>query len=109
MSLERLIKALIGLGLTRIDAEVYVILAKKGPQTKVDLARALDYITHKISTSLTTLITKGLVTKNDEMFSALPFEEALELLIELEKKQAQTLHENKDELLASWNKNTQSV
>ena len=109
MSLERLIKALIGLGLTRIDAEVYVILAKKGQQTVVDLAKAMNFGTHKISTSLTTLITKGLVNTNHKIFSALPFEEALELLIELEKKQAQTLYQNKDELLASWNKDTQSV
>ena len=109
MSLERVIKALIGLGLTRIDAEVYVYLAKKEPQPLVNLARSLKYSTHKISTSLTSLITRGLVTANHELFFALPFEEALELLIELEKKKAQTLHENKEELLASWNKDTQSV
>ena len=91
--------------LLRIDAEVYVILPKKGPQTVVDLARALDYSTHKISTSLTTLITKGLVNKNDEMFSALPFEEALELLIELNKEQAEAMSESKKELLVNWTTN----
>ena len=41
LSLERVIKALIGLGLSRVEAEVYVYLAKKGPQTLVDLTRDL--------------------------------------------------------------------
>ena len=33
MSLERIIKALIGLGLSQTDAEVYVHLATAGPAT----------------------------------------------------------------------------
>jgi len=41
LSLERVIKALIGLGLLRLDAEVYVYLAKKCPQTNDDRARIL--------------------------------------------------------------------
>jgi len=102
MSLERVIKALIGLGLIRIDAEVYVYIAKKGPQTLVDLDSALNYSKKQIVTSLKTLTAKGLVSKEGTIFSALPFEEALDLLIKKEKEQAQIMHESKEELLATW-------
>ena len=102
MSLERVIKALIGLGLSRSDAEVYVYLAKKGPQTVVDLARALNITKHKIYSRLENLQIKGLVTEDRTLFSALPFEEALDLLIKTKKEQAQALQESKEELLAKW-------
>lgn len=102
MSLERVIKALIGLGLSRSDAEVYVYLAKKGPQEVMDLAKALNYVNKKINASLKNLQTKGLLSKEGTIFSAIPFEEALDLLIKKEKERAEALHESKEELLASW-------
>jgi len=102
MSLERVITALSGLGLSRIDAEVYVYLAKKGPNKVVALARAININKQKIYTSLKTLQTKGLVTKDRTTFSALPFEEALDLLIKMEKEQARAMHESKEKLLATW-------
>lgn len=102
LSLERVIKALIGLGLSRLDAEVYVYLAKKGPNKVVTLANALNYNTQKIYASLKNLQTNGLVTKDRIMFSALPFEEALDLLIAMKKEQAQIMQESKEELLVSW-------
>jgi predicted transcriptional regulator len=102
MSLERVIKALIGLGLTRSDAEVYVYLAKKGPQEVMDLAKALNYVNKKINASLKNLQTKGLVSKDRTIFSALPFEEALDLLIKMEKEQAKAMRESKKELLTTW-------
>jgi len=100
MSLESVIKALSSLGLSRVDAEVYVHLAKKGPNKVAALARAMNINKHKIYTSLKTLQTKGLVSKHRTMFSALPFEKALELLIKMEKEQAEAIHESKKELLA---------
>ena len=102
MSLERVIKALVDLELSRSDAEVYVYLAKKGPQTVVDLAKALSINKQKIYTSLKNLQTKGLVTKDPDFFSDLTFEEALNLLIKMEKEQAQAMQESKEELLATW-------
>jgi sugar-specific transcriptional regulator TrmB len=102
LSLELIIKALIGLGLSRSDAEVYVYLAKKGPQKTVDLAKALNLSRKKIYSSLKNLQNKGLVTKDRTMFSALPFEEALELLIEKKKEQNEAMIEQKRELLVNW-------
>ena len=106
MSLERVIKALVSLGLTRSDAEVYVYLAKKGPQEVMDLAKALNYVNKKINASLTNLRTKGLVSKEGTIFSAIPFEEALEMLIEREKEQAKSIEEIKKELIVSWKKDS---
>lgn len=102
MSLERVVKALIGLGISRVDAEVFVYLTKTGPQKAIDLAKALKINKQKIFASLKNLQTKGLVTKERTIFSALPFEEALELLIKIEKEQARVIQESKEELLATW-------
>ena len=102
MSLERVIKALISLGLKRMDAEVYVYLAKKGPKKGVDLAKALNYNKKKVYVSLKNLRTKGLVSKDRTKFSALPFEEAFNLLIKMEKERAQAMHESREELLTTW-------
>ena len=102
MSLERVIKALIGLGLSRVDAEVYVYLAKKGPQKVVDLTKALNINKQKIHASLKNLRTKGLVSKDRTIFSALPFEEALDLLIKMKKERAQAIQEGREELLTAW-------
>ncbi len=101
LSLERVIKALVNLGLSRLDAEVYVYLAKKGRQKVVDLAKALNLSRKKIYNSLKNLQNKGIVTKDRSIFSALPFEEALELLIKMEKEQAQLIRESREELLTT--------
>ena len=102
MSLELIINALVGLGLSRSDAELYVYLAKKGPTKILGLTKALTYDKPKIYSSLRNLQTKRLVIKDPPMFSALPFEEALELLIKSKKEQAEAMIENKKEFLVKW-------
>ena len=73
MSLERVIEALISLGLSRLDAEVYVCLTQNGPQTAADLARSLNCSKQKIYPSLKNLQNKGLISKDRTIFSALSF------------------------------------
>lgn len=102
MSLERVMKALVSLGLPRSYAEVYVYLAKTGPHKVEDLAKALNISKQKIFASLKNMQTKGLVTKDRIIFSALPFERAIELLIEIKTEQALIMQESKEELLSSW-------
>lgn len=112
MSLERVINALIGLGLSRTDAEVYVYLAKKGPIELVNLATALNFSMQKLSRSLKNLQSKGIVSgslKGNALFSALPFEQTLELLIEIKAEQTQIMQESKEELLSSWRKMTKET
>ena len=102
MSLDRVIKSLVILGLSRIDAEVYVYTAKKGSQKLIDLKQSLNYSKLQITKSLKTLVTTGLMNKDGNLFSAIPFEEALELLIEQERHNALSIQ--KTEELTSWEK-----
>jgi sugar-specific transcriptional regulator TrmB len=102
LSLELIIKALVSLGLSRLDAEVYVYIAKMGSQTVKDLDSALNYSKNQIYKSLRMLTLKALVIKEGIEFSAIPFKEALDLLIEREKKQTNHIKESKKELLVNW-------
>ena len=109
MSIERIIDALTEIGLTRTQAEVYVYLAKKGPKTIKYLTRILLYSKKQIEQSLKGLKSHGLVTRNQVMFCALPFEEALTLLIETKKEQSNLIEDRKKELLTSWEKKDQGL
>ena len=102
MSLELIIKALVSLGLSRLHAEVYVYIAKMGSQTVKDLDVALNYSRNQIYKSLGMLAAKALVTKEGITFSAIPFEEALDMLIKLKEEQAKTMNQRKKELLVNW-------
>ena len=109
MSLERVIRSLVSLGLSRVDAEVYVHLAKRGPLEIMSLATALRFSKKKLIDSLRHLQSKGIVTRSlqgNRLFSAKPFEKTIELLIEIKTEQAQIMQESKEELLSSWQKMT---
>jgi predicted transcriptional regulator len=41
MSQEQVLKTLVGLGLTRLDSQVYIYLAKRGSQKGQDLSKGL--------------------------------------------------------------------
>jgi sugar-specific transcriptional regulator TrmB len=105
LSIERVLKILEGFGLSRIDAEVYVYLAKKGPKKGRELANALQIAKQQLYPSLKNLKNKGIVTVSRErpaLFSALAFEKVLELLITIKIDQAKAFKDTKKELLNSW-------
>jgi sugar-specific transcriptional regulator TrmB len=107
LSLERVIKALIGLGLSQTDAEVYVHLATTGPATARNIIRNLAFNKRQVYRSLKRLQSKGITITSDEHpseFSALPFEEVLDLLVEVKREQAKTLRESKRAVLSNWRK-----
>jgi sugar-specific transcriptional regulator TrmB len=104
MSLERIIEALVHLGLPRLDAKVYVTIAKNGPQKAMDLTEILNINKKKTYICLKNLKSKGLVIKFRPMFSAISFEDVLDLLIRKEKELADSLQESEKELLATWKK-----
>ena len=104
MSMERIISALKSLGLSRSEAEVYIYTANRGPQKAEDLAKSLYFCKSTVYSCLKNLKNKQIVSKDNVTYSALPFEEALELLIAREKKQATQLQERKKRLLAKKNK-----
>ena len=105
MSLKRVIEALVSLGLSKTEARIYVFLEKSGSHNYVDMSRALRLRARKLVSSLKNLQNKKIVQVSAQQaveFSAVPFEEAIDLLIEVKKEQAQSLQERKMELLSSW-------
>ena len=105
MSIERVLKTIEAFGLSRMDAEVYVYLAKEGPKKGRELAKALQVTKQQLYPSLKNLKEKGVVTASLEhpaLFSALAFEKVVELLIAVKVEQAQAFKETKKELIDSW-------
>ena len=105
MSQEWLISALIGLGLKRIDAQVYVFLAKAGPQKAKAIISQQGIYKQKLCPSLKTLQGKGMVTAINErptLFSAVSLEKIIDQFIIAKKEEAQRIQQNKEEILSSW-------
>jgi sugar-specific transcriptional regulator TrmB len=102
LSLERIFKALVSLGLSEIEARVYVLLALKGPEKAVSIVKNLQISKQQIYRSLEQLQDKGIIVSDPESkksFSALPFEETLKLLIRKEKEQNEMMQRT---LLSTW-------
>ncbi len=105
MSYERVLNALISLGLTKRDAEIYVYLATRGPQEASNIADKLKLSKIQLEYSLTSLQDKKIVIpkpKNSTHFTALPFEKTMALLMKTKKDEAQHLEKNKEEILNEW-------
>jgi sugar-specific transcriptional regulator TrmB len=101
LSLERIINVLEGFGFKRNEAEVYVYLAKKGPQIARNLADALKIPKRQLYSILKNLQRKGVVTtchKQTTTFSALGFEKTLDLLLKDNIEQAKTIKETIEKL-----------
>ena len=98
MSLERIFKALVSLGLSKSDTRVYIFLALEGPKKVQSIVENLKMGRHRICRILKNLQNKKIVVssiKDENIYSALPFEEALELLIKTEKNQTNAIQEKK--------------
>jgi sugar-specific transcriptional regulator TrmB len=105
LSLELIIEALIGLGLSRTDAEVYVHLAIKGPETARKISDSLSINRRQIYRSLKSLQSKGIamgISKFRSEFYALPFEKVVDILLELKHNQAKSLEESKAVLISDF-------
>ena len=105
MSKKRIIKALKGLGLSNIDTQVYILLAKNGPHEMREIALALNLHWRKINRSLKELQSINIVITSIECpleFVAVPFEEVIDLFIEVKREQAKTIQASKKELLSTW-------
>jgi sugar-specific transcriptional regulator TrmB len=105
LSLERIIKALVGLGLTQTDAEIYVHLATVGPATARIIVNSLTINKRQIYRSLKALQQKSIASGSEEYpaeFSVVSFEKALDLLLEVKKEQTKSLEASKAELIADF-------
>jgi len=105
MSLERVLKALASLGLSQTDSQVYIYLVTEGPAKARKIINSLTINKRQIYRSLKRLQNNGVTSANDERpseFSAVPFEELLDLLVEVKKEQAKTLQASKEELISDF-------
>jgi sugar-specific transcriptional regulator TrmB len=92
-------------GLKRTDAQVYIYLAKKGPHKSRDLSNALELPKQQLYPCLNCLKHKKLINSTPNrpaIFSAVPFEKALDLLAKAKLEEAQRTQQNKDEALSDW-------
>ena len=105
LSKERIIKAMKGLGLMQVAAQIYVFLAEEGPHRMEEIALALNLPEEKVDRSLKELQSISIVKASIDHplnFMAMPFEEVIDLFIEVKKEQAKTMQESREELLSSW-------
>ena len=92
-------------GLTQIDADIYIFLAKKGTQKGLEIRNALKLSKEQIYSSLRNMKSKGIISSTIEhpaRFSALPFEKVLDLFIKAKIEETQHLQQTKDEILSNW-------
>jgi sugar-specific transcriptional regulator TrmB len=112
LSLERVIKALVDLGLPRVDAEVYIYIAKNGPLKSREIAKKLKLKKKQLEYSLRNLQDKDIVRAKSKVvaeFVAVPFEEALSLLLEISEEQTEILNKIRKELLSNWKKPAKKI
>ena len=108
LSLERIFKALVSLGLSQTDARVYIYLATRGPVHARRIIDDLSVTKRQVYCSLNRLRNKSIIIanyKHPKEFSALPFETVLDMLIDLKQEQAQDIKKRRKELLSSWRAN----
>ena len=105
MSLKLALKILKSLGLTELDAQIYVYLAKKGPFEEKNLIDALNMSKNQVLYSLENLVTKGMVSTSPEYsikYSAIQLDKVLGQIMETRKEQTKALQTGRDELLSTW-------
>ncbi len=110
--MERIKKTLENLGFTQADVRVYVYLAKVGPQNGKELSEELQMTERQTSAVLKNLLEKGAVTctvAQPVSFSALAFEELLDLFVKASVDQAKNIRKSKEVLLASWQEATRNL
>ena len=108
LSQERVLKAIMSLGLSETDAQVYVFLALNGPHKARELTEKMSLHKEQLYRSLKSLqkseIVEATVDRHPAFFCAVPFERVLDLLAKIRKEQERALREVREQLLFSWEK-----
>ncbi len=102
---EKLLKVLLNLGFTQLDAETYLFLEKNGLTKAKDATTKLKVTKQRLYPTLKNLQRKGVVTATLERparFSAVPIDKVLDLLAKAKIEEAHRVQQNKSELLADW-------
>jgi sugar-specific transcriptional regulator TrmB len=100
------IKGIASLGLTRSEAEIYIYLAKHGPQKARNIAEALKMNKQLLYRYLRGLRSKEIVKGSFERpayFSAVALVRSLEKLIDMHLETFKAIEKEKDDILNQWN------
>ncbi len=100
-----LLRTFVSLGLTETDAEVYLFLAKSGPQKGRDIAQALGLYKQQLYRSLRSLECKGCVKvayAHPSRFFAVSIENVINLLVGANLQEAEIMEENRQKILSCW-------
>ena len=105
MSYERVLKALVNLGLKPSEAAVYVFLATTGSSKAMDIAKVLKIYKQQLYRCLNCLRERRIVnatSKRPALYSAVPFPTALDLFMKAKEDEAQSIDRNRDLILSYW-------
>ena len=94
-----------GLGLTRLDSQVYIYLAKKGSLRGQDLSKGLKMQKQQLYRSLKNLQKQGIVNATLEYparFNAVSFDKVVDIFVKAKMAEAHQIQETRDEILANW-------
>jgi len=105
LSLKQVLETLADFKLRPSDANIYVFLAKNGPHKGKDLCSALNMPKHRLYQCLRKLEDSGVVNATPErpaLFSAVPLEKVLDILVKKKLEEAQRTQQSRDEALSHW-------
>jgi len=105
---DKAVETLTGLGLTVLQARVYIALAKGGIATIKELAKKSNIARQDLYRITPRLLNLGLLEKHIDTptkFKAIPIKEALNILIERRKNQTIQLEQESTELLSYFTAN----
>ncbi len=97
-------KTLVDLGFTKVEAHVYLHLARDGPKTSTEIAQTFKMRRQQVCKTVKEMQRKGAIEihEHSDGFFAVPFEKILDLFIKANIEEAQQMLRDKDALLSSW-------
>ena len=93
------------LGFSSLDAQVYLLIGKKGPKKVSELVHALKIPKQQLYVILKNLQSKGIINASLEhpaRFSAEPFDKVLDLFLKAKVDEVQQIQGNKTQILTDW-------
>ncbi len=104
-------KTLKNFGLSEKEAELYVLLGKRGPQKGGYVTKQLKMNRGQVYRLLKSLQNKGLVEATFEYptrYTAIPFEKVIDSFIKSKREEVALIEESKNDLLSDWKKISQT-
>lgn len=105
MSREWMLKTLVGLGLSQVEAEVYLFLTQAGLSRGREIAGALRLHKQQLYRSLKSLQCKGCAKTtlgHPARFFVVPLENVLDQFMKAKMGEAKDLQASREELLSTW-------